>query len=157
MRIVSMLAVGVMVLGSGLAWAQGAAVPMPPISMQPGDIIAARQGGMALNATAVVAMKAVVDAGGDVKPLTNAARAMAKWARAERALFPDGTQTGGNTRARPEVWSDRAGYVAISDTLVAAADKLVQMADANDKPGFAAQFAAVTQACTACHRGFRTQ
>ena len=135
---------------SSLAYSQSA-------TMKPDDIIAARQAGYDLMAGTLIGMKAAMDAGQDVKPLVDSSKAIASWGRAIPALFPDGTQTGHNTKARPEIWSDRAGFDKASASLVAAADKLSQLAEANDKAGFATQYAALTQTCGACHRSYRAR
>jgi cytochrome c556 len=37
------------------------------------------------------------------------------------------------------------------------ADKLAVLAEAGDKPGFAAQYTTTTQACGACHRSYRVR
>ena len=66
-----------------------------------------------------------------------------------------GHQKGHNTRAKPEIWSDYAGFEKAAANATAQAEKLVQLADANDKAGFATQFQALAQACGSCHRAFR--
>jgi cytochrome c556 len=80
-------------------------------------------------------------------------------ARAHRlqTLFPEGTETGGNTKARPEIWSDRAGFIQAATAYEQAADKLDIMAKAADNAGFAGQFMAVGGTCGAFHRGYRNR
>ena len=134
---------------SGLAMAQGA--------LKPTDIIAARQSAFDLQGGVAAAMKGTVDAGGDVKPLTAGAKGLVAWGKVIPTMFPTGTETGGNTKAKAEIWSDRAGFEKASANFVAAAEKLVALADAGDKDGFKTQFAAVGQACGGCHRPYRAQ
>ena len=134
----------------GVAMAQG-------ISLTPDAIIAARQGGMALSGGASEAMKAAVQSGADVKPFAAGAAALAKWGSAFPALFAVGTQSGHDTKAKPEVWSDRAGFEKAAATLVSAAEKLAEVANADDKAGFATAYAALGQACSGCHRRYQNR
>ncbi len=153
MKMLFTLGIAAAALGaSGLAFGQGAGV-----SLKPDDIIAARQAGFDLQNGVFAAMKTAIDGGLDVKGLTAGAKGISAWGHSIPAMFPDGTQTGHNTKAKPEVWSDRAGFEKAATNLVAAADKLAQLADANDKAGFAAQYTATGQACGGCHRPYRAQ
>lgn len=133
----------------------GAAGPAVPLSAE--TIIAARQGGYDLQAGVVAGMKTVIDAGGDVKGLVDGAKGLSSWGHVIPTMFPDGTQSGHNTKARPEIWSDRAGFEKAAVNFWTAADKLATLADANDKAGFATQYTATTQACGACHRSYRVR
>ncbi len=147
------LGVAAIALGvSGLAFGQGAGV-----SLKPDDVIAARQAAFDLQNGVMAAMKTAIDGGLDVKGLTAGAKGIGAWGRVIPAMFPDGTQTGHNTKAKPEIWSDRAGFDKAAANLVAAADKLAQLAEANDKAGFATQYTATGQACGGCHRPYRAQ
>ena len=118
------------------------------------QLIAARQAGFKLQGAAFGGMKAVIDAGGDVKTQAFAASAIAGWARALPGLFPAGSD-GGSTKALPTVWSDRAGFEKAAATLDAEATKLAALAKAGDQPGFAAQWTVVRNACSACHDNYR--
>ena len=149
-----LLALALALGASSLAYAQAYA---QSVTVKPDDIIAARQAGYDLVASTFGGMKPVVEGGQDVKPLTDASKALASWGRAIPTLFPDGTQTGHNTKARPEVWSDRGGFEKAAANYTAAAEKLSQLAEANDKAGFATQYAALGQTCGACHRGYRAR
>ena len=146
-RFVAIAAV-LVVSASSLAMAQG-------LSMKPDDIIAARQGGMALTGGLADAMKAGVQSGADVKPYATGAEAMAKWGKQYPALYPDGTQTGHDTKAKPEVWSDRAGFEKADAAFVSAAEKLTEAAKSGDKAAFAAAFTTTTQSCGGCHRNYK--
>ena len=134
---------------SGLAMAQ--------VMQKPDDIIAGRQAGFDLQAGVAVAMKQVVEAKLDVKPLEDGANGLVTWGKAIPGMFPDGTQEGHGTHALPAVWSDRAGFEKAAANFVAQAEKLKALAAANDKDGFAAQYKETTQACGACHRGYRAR
>ena len=68
--------------------------------------------------------------------------------------FPEGSETGGETRASPKIWEDRAGFEA-------ALAKFRQDADAAlaAKPetleAFQAAFGTVAQNCQTCHEVYR--
>ena len=135
----------------GMAYAQGS----PGIALPADTIIAARQAGFDLQAGVAGGMKSVVEAGTDVKGLRDGAKGLAAWGHVIPAMFPDGTQKGHETHAKPEVWSDRAGFQKAAETFWTAAEKLAVLAEANDKDGFKAQYTVTTQACGACHRTYR--
>ena len=89
----------------------GAAVTPTATAMADGpDPIAVRQAGFALNGGDFNFIRAVVAAKGDVKPLEAPAKGIGKWAAVIPTLFPKGTETGGETKALPEIWSDPAGF-----------------------------------------------
>lgn len=70
--------------------------------------------------------------------------------------FTPGTDKGGNTRAKPEIWSDSAKFQAASKRLTDETAKLVS-ASKTDLGALRTQFGAVGAACKNCHEGFRTQ
>ena len=133
----------------------GMAQAADQVSIKPDDVIAARQAGFDLQGGVVAAMKATVDGGGSVKPLPDGAKALSSWGHVMQTLFPEGTETGHNTKVKKEIWSDRAGFEKAAANFYAAADKLATLAQADDKAGFAAQFKEVGGTCGACHRAYR--
>lgn len=146
-------AAGVLVAGlvflPGVVAAQGAPTPE--------QIVMTRQGGMAMVGSLADLMKAAVAAGADPKPFEEAAAAMAKWGTAYPALFPDGTQNVAETKAKPEIWSDRAGFEKADQTFVASSTALAQAAKSGDKAAFAAAFAEEGKACGGCHRNYKNR
>lgn len=134
-----------------------AAVQASAQGLQPDQIILLRQTVMDLQQGNVNAMKAAVDAKEDVKPFVTSAKAIARSTHLVPALFPAGTEQGHDTKAKSEIWSDRAGFEKAAANASEQAQKLVALADANDKAGFATQFAALGQACGACHRQYRNR
>src|ERR1700722_7908688 len=96
------------------------------------DPIAVRQAGFSLQNGDFAFIRSVVAAKGDVKPLEVPARAIAKWAAVIPTLFPKGTETGGDTKALPEIWSDPAGFQKIAVALGEAATKLATDAKAGE-------------------------
>lgn len=66
-------------------------------------------------------------------------------------LFPDGTQAG-DKNAKPEIWTDRAGFEKARSDAVAAATALAKVTDAN---AFADAFKTLGGTCKACHDKYR--
>ncbi len=69
-------------------------------------------------------------------------------------LFPTGTETGNNTKARPEVWSDREAFNAAAQAVVDAAKAAAEAAPQGQQ-AFGAAFQKVGAACGGCHEKFR--
>lgn len=124
-------------------------------AIKPDDVIATRQAGFDLQGGVMAAMKATIDSGGSVKPLTDGAKGLASWGHVIPVMFPEGTETGHNTKAKKEIWTDRAGFEKAAATFTAASEKLATLAEADDKAGFADQYKVVGGSCGACHRGYR--
>ncbi len=140
-----------------LLTAGATAFAQAPTPLKPDEIIAARQAGFDLQAGVAGAMKTVIDGKLDVKGLEDGAKGLSAWGHVIPTMFPDGTQAGHDTKALPAVWSDRAGFEKAAENFYTQAEKLRTLAAANDKDGFAAQYTLTTQACGACHRGYRAK
>jgi cytochrome c556 len=69
-------------------------------------------------------------------------------------VFPDGTDVG-DTRARPEIWQDKAQFAAAVKALQTATGELVSVAESGDLTAVGAQLKKVGQACGGCHKPFR--
>lgn len=142
------LALGVGIIGAGAGLAAGSA----------DDMINARQAEMKVN---MKAMKALVSMLKGETPYDAAAvQAAAKSitdAQAEgvaKDVWNASSQTGATVKsgAKPEIWSDAAGFAAAwkdLDTAVAA------LAATKDQASFKAAFPAVGAACKGCHEKFR--
>jgi cytochrome c556 len=66
-------------------------------------------------------------------------------------LFPEGSG-GGESRAKPEIWTDKAGFdQAMKDAQAAAA----AMAAVTDEAAFAAAFKTLGGSCKGCHDKYR--
>lgn len=70
--------------------------------------------------------------------------------------FPEGSETGHDTRALPAIWTDKAGFQADADALVEAATAAREAAPSG-LDAFRGSFRAVGQACGACHNEFRAK
>ena len=110
---------------------------------------------MALTGGIAASLKAAVAAGDDPKAYVDAATGLVKWGQAYPALFPEGTQTGRDTKAKKEIWSDRAGFEKAAAAMVVAAERLGDAAKSGDKAAFAAAFQTVGQSCGGCHRNYK--
>ncbi len=142
-------AVIVLSIGGSVVWAT-------PAGSEP-DVIAIRQAGYDLLQGTVTGMKQAIAAKADPKPYAEGAAAVARWGKLIPSLFPAGTETGGKTKAKPEIWSDRAGFEKAAANMNVAATKLSEVAKAGDVDGFAAQFKALTDTCGACHKQYRNR
>jgi cytochrome c556 len=119
--------------------------------LTPQEIVAARQAAYHLSGAAMGNMKAVIDHGGDVRTQVYAARGVMRWARVLPTMFPDSTRGVGPSRARPEIWDNRADFEAKAAAYAAAATRLAEVAQTGDAAAFAAQFDATRATCQACH------
>ena len=120
--------------------------------------MAARQVGYHLNAATFGSLKSAIDSGQDVKALTFATRGLQRWARTVPLMFPEGTGPGvANTRARAEVWTNRADFDAKAAAFEAATTRLVELSQAGDKAGFASQWEATREVCSSCHNVYRAE
>ena len=73
-------------------------------------------------------------------------------------MFPEGTLTGAETRAKPEIWQDWDDFRARANDLQTAAGNLVQVVNGGgDAAAVGAAFGEVGKACGGCHRPFRTR
>ena len=120
-----------------------------------GEIIAARKSGYKHIGEIDKAMKGAVDGGDDVAGFAAPASEIAAWGRKLVTLFPPGTETGGETKARPEIWTRRPEFETRASALVTEAEKLSAVAATGDKEGFAAQWRTMGDACYACHKQFK--
>lgn len=121
------------------------------------NLIELRQVGMSLQSGDFAGIRAVVAAKGDVKTLEAPARAIQRWAAVIPSVFPQGTETGGNTKALPTIWSDMAGFQKAAAALGDASAKLVELAKAGDAEGVEAQIKLVGATCGACHNAYKAK
>ena len=151
--------IGVATVGlcvSGFAAMQGLrAQGTPTLAFTSDQVIAMRQSGMALVGGFAETVKAGIAAGADVKQYNDGAEALVEFAGIYPALFPDGTQKGHDTKAKAEIWSDRAGFEKANATYLAAAEKFVAATKSGDKAAFADAWKTVGQSCGGCHRNYK--
>jgi cytochrome c556 len=141
---------------AGLAAVMLFAVGTTGVAYGQEDIIALRQQLMKTNgAAAAVAVKMLRDEiPFDAAVAAAAVESIAHDNEVFPALFPAGSETGGNTKAGPAIWSDTAGFKAASEAAVTAATAAAAAA-AQGKEAFGTAFGAVGAACQACHEKYR--
>lgn len=142
MRKFSLVAVAVATVFSGAAFAQSS------------EFIVERQN--AMKAVGQAARAATQLVRGDAYEPAKAIEAMTAMEAASAkypTLFPDNTKEGGNTRAAPRIWEDKAGFQAANARFIA--DIQAAKASANDKAAFSAAFGKVGANCNACHEVYR--
>jgi len=143
MAVIGAIAAGALVSGATIAFAQA-------------DVIKARQDNRKATGPEMRAIKAVIDAKGDLKEIVPHAAKLKELELAFDKLFPAGSDKG-ETKALPTVWSDNAGFVKASANASTAYDKLAMAAGSGDMAATAAAFGDVGKACGACHTTYRAK
>jgi cytochrome c556 len=69
--------------------------------------------------------------------------------------FPKGTETGLDTRALPEIWSQPDKFKQNGERLQSETAKLVQAAKSGDVGQLKSQVGATAKVCSSCHDDFR--
>ncbi|APW36241.1 cytochrome C [Rhodoferax koreense] len=92
----------------------------------------------------------------DAKVAIENAEIVADLAQLPWAAFGPGTDKG-NTRAKPEVWTEQAKFKEHSDKLVADTVKLVAAAKTGNIDTLKTAFGSTAASCKACHDAFRGQ
>ena len=103
----------------------------------------------------VVAMlkgEAPYDGAAVQKALTDVNKSLATFV----TLFPKGSETGGETAAKPEIWEDKADFEAKAKDLEAATAKAAAAAPGG-LDAFKVAFGPVGKACKACHEKYREE
>ncbi|RPH41369.1 MAG: cytochrome c [Burkholderiales bacterium] len=89
----------------------------------------------------------------DAKIAGENAALVATLAKLPGAAFPAGSETGLNTRAKPEIWKDTAKFQAAYEKMVTETAKLP--AAAGDAGTLKTAFGAAAATCKGCHDDFR--
>jgi cytochrome c556 len=146
----------ILLLGAALAaiplaaTAQNEAAPAAPTT--PDEFHHARETGMAEGRRTLGALKQAADSGSDLAALTPRIESLIAWSDELPTLFPEGSEAG---HARPEIWSDRAGFTAAAQRFQTATRALAAPAAAGDRPAFLAAWTAVRTTCGGCHADFK--
>lgn len=93
----------------------------------------------------------------DVAKIKVAAADVKKAADAIATWFPKGTgpEAGVKTAAKPEIWSDAAGFTTATNNFVEQAAKFNQIATSADAAAISAGIKPLGQTCGGCHDKFR--
>ena len=73
------------------------------------------------------------------------------------AGFMPGTDKGGNTKAKPEIWTEQAKFKETNEKLMAETAKLAAAAKTGDLDTLKAAFTATADTCKSCHDAFRNK
>ena len=138
----------------GMGGIYGARAEMPPGTAAE-ELIATRQADMAIQTSLLEAIMMAIGADADILSLKDAAEAIEALGTAIPELFPEGTERGHNTRARPAVWSDRAGFEKAAANLAEAARRMANAAATDNRTEFAKANLATVAACSTCHMAYR--
>jgi len=136
----------------------GAAGAQQEASPSAAEIVAARQASFALSAATFGAIKAGLDAGAPAQQLAFPSGGLARWAAAMPAMFPAGTGPDAvpSTKARAEIWTDRAGFEAKAADYQAATALLRDAIAAGDTAAATEAWAATRATCGSCHDAYRS-
>lgn len=146
MKAARLIAVGALLVSGWALYAK----PVKPAAPSPQEIVAARQAGMALSAATLGGIRNGSANAPSLKAFTFQSGGLAKWAAAMPALF-SATTKAVPSRAKPEVWSDKAGFAAKTADFADATRALAAAAAADDRPAFDAALARVGASCKGCH------
>ena len=92
----------------------------------------------------------------DAKVASDNADIVANMAKLPWAGFVPGTDTG-NTRAKPEIWTEQAKFKENNEKLVAETAKLAAAAKTGNLDSLKTAFAATAGTCKACHDVYRKE
>jgi cytochrome c556 len=122
---------------------------------KPEDAIKYRQSSFSVLATHFGRIGAMVNGRipYDAKIAGENAALVATLAKLPGAAFPAGSESGMNTRAKPEIWKDTAKFQAAYEKMVAETAKLP--AAAGDAGTLKTAFGAAAATCKGCHDDFR--
>jgi cytochrome c556 len=121
-----------------------------------GNVIAERREGLRTQQATLDAVVAAVRSGGDVRALVPRIEAAQAFFADYASRFPEGSNVG-DTRARPEVWTDRAGFETALRNLQPTLVALRNAAASGDVAATGAALQATGGACLNCHRGYRAR
>jgi cytochrome c556 len=148
------------VLAALAAIACAAAVPAAAQNFQkPEDAIKYRRSVMTLQGAHISALGAMVNGRVpfDAQAANRHADVLALVSTLPWHAFTVAGSDKGDTRARPEVWSDAAKFKGVSDKLQAETVKLQAAARTGNLDNIKAAFGATAGTCKACHDDFQKQ
>ena len=142
---------------TAIVFAAALAVAGAAIADTQTDAIAARQANQKRIGEISESIRKGVTDGAALAVQAPLAAELADRAHRQVQLFSLKTETIGNTKAKPEIWSNPDGFKLAETNFGAAADKLSAIAQSGDAAAFADQVKAVGATCAACHREFRNR
>lgn len=84
---------------------------------------------------------------------------VASWGQDQAHWYPEGSgpESGEDTNAKPEIWTEREEFDKIYAAFLVEAKKLDAAADTVDNKAVGTQLEATAKACIACHERFKTR
>ena len=123
----------------------------------PAEVLAYRKHVMGSQAANISIIFAVLE--GKVsysQHVAGSARALHESAMMVLDVFPEGSAVG-DSRAKPEIWTDWAKFEAAAKALQTASADLVAAAEGGDMAAIGAAAGKVGEACGGCHKPFRAE
>ena len=93
----------------------------------------------------------------DAKAAADNAEIVAEMSNLPWAGFMPGTDKGGNTKAKPEIWTEQAKFKESNEKLMAETAKLSAAAKTGNLDTLKTAFAATADTCKSCHDTFRNK
>ena len=93
----------------------------------------------------------------DAKVAETSAAVVADMSKLPWQGFIPGTESGGNTKAKPEVWSEQAKFKENNEKLMAETTKLAAAAKTGSRDTLKTAFTATADTCKGCHDRFRNK
>ena len=153
--------VAAVIAAGGVTFAQG----QSPASSQgqaasAAEVVKARQQGLkALGAAFKVIRDELKADAPDAAKIRKAAADITQAAGAIEKWFPAGTSpdSGVKTDAKPEVWTDPAGFATARQAFVREANKWAQLGNSTDASAWKEGAASLGQSCKGCHDKYRVK
>lgn len=135
------------------------AAPASAQFAKPEDAIKYRQSALSVMGTHFGRIGAMVNGRVpyDAKVAADNADIVAEMAKLPWAAFGPGTDKGGNTRAKPEIWTEQAKFKEYSEKLVVESSKLAAAAKTGNLDALKTAFGATAGSCKACHDAFQAK
>jgi cytochrome c556 len=157
----TLVLVAAVIAAGGVTFAQG----QSPASSQgqaasAAEVVKARQQGLkSLGAAFKVIRDELKGDSPDATKIRKASTDITQAARAIEGWFPAGTgpDSGVKTDAKPEVWTDPAGFAAARDAFVSEGNKWTQLGNSADASAWKEGAASLGQSCKGCHDKYRVK
>jgi cytochrome c556 len=132
------------------------AVTFAPAVHAADDSLKVRKEGFEATKKSFVAIKKLLEDGGDLSTAAASAQSINAFAKQVPALFPAGSDKG-ETKAKAAIWSNEADFAGKAQAFEAESAKLVQAVASGDKAAVQKQFGAVGGTCKGCHDTYRSE
>lgn len=131
-----------------------AAAQQPEAAPSLDRVVDIRQSKMGQSGGAVRALMQAASSDADLATVAPRVQWLVQWADELPTLFPEGSNSAG-TDARPEVWSDHAGFTAAADRFRTSVQAVAAAAAANDRATLATRLGELRETCNTCHAAYK--